>query len=437
MRMCWRREKNTEKHKKNLIKFIFSIFYYLHPDFFTYFFKEKITDKRDQNKAVYPLSYTLCILLFSIIFRISSRRKIRAEMEYPLLLKNIRQVIGERRELGLPHPDTLFRHIEYIDRGEIIKIRDGIVDILQDKRLFERMKVLGGYYAVVIDGSVIKEYRTEAGKRRLIMIESVIVSKEGMVIGIDRVIKECGKGKESEKSYVKKEIIPRIRRRFRKAKIVLILDALYIDREILDICKKYGWGYIIVLKGNGKEVNREFDTMKERYYNESQHIISKEIEVYYENGIWWIENNLKDKREVNVIEAKWRDERGREIRYRYMTNIEISKENAIEVANTGRLRWKIENKIFNEEKNLGYSLNHIWSKNIKTLEKFLILMQIAHIICSIMENSREGERIRKALGIGIVAMWIVIKVEMRMEVVEIEEAKKRKRIKMRWDEDTS
>ncbi len=121
MRMCWRREKNTEKHKKNLIKFIFSIFYYLHPNFFTYFFKEKITDKRDQNKAVYPLSYTLCILLFSIIFRISSRRKIRAEMEYPLLLKNIRQVIGERRELGLPHPDTLFRHIEYIDRGEIIK----------------------------------------------------------------------------------------------------------------------------------------------------------------------------------------------------------------------------------------------------------------------------------------------------------------------------
>ena len=192
-----------------------------------------------------------------------------------------------------------------------------------------------------------------------------------------------------------------------------------------------------MLKGNGKEVNREFDTMKERYYNESQHIISKEIEVYYENGIWWIEDNLKDKREVNVIEAKWRDERGREIRYRYMTNIEISKENAIEVANTGRLRWKIENKIFNEEKNLGYSLNHIWSKNIKTLEKFLILMQIAHIICSIMENSREGERIRKALGIGIVAMWIVIKVEMRMEVVEIEEAKKRKRIKMRWDEDTS
>ena len=41
------------------------------------------------------------------------------------------------------------------------------------------------------------------------------------------------------------------------------------------------------------------------------------------------------------------------------------------------------------------------------------------------------------LGIGIVAMWIVIKVEIRMGVVEIEETKKRKGIKMRWNEDRS
>jgi hypothetical protein len=66
-------------------------------------------------------------------------------------------------------------------------------------------------------------------------------------------------------------------------------------------------------------------------------------------------------------------------KFRWVTNVPVSKRNALKLANDGgRLRWKIENESFNAQKNGGYGLTHVYSKNNNSAQIFHFLMQIAH-----------------------------------------------------------
>ena len=51
----------------------------------------------------------------------------------------------------------------------------------------------------------------------------------------------------------------------------------------------------------------------------------------------------------------------------------------------GRRRWKIENEGFNTQKNHGYYLEHLFSKNYQAIKNHYFLMQIGHMISQIME----------------------------------------------------
>lgn len=51
----------------------------------------------------------------------------------------------------------------------------------------------------------------------------------------------------------------------------------------------------------------------------------------------------------------------------------------------GRMRWKIENEGFNAQKQQGYSLEHLYSRNYRALKNHYYLIQIGHMIGQFME----------------------------------------------------
>lgn len=53
---------------------------------------------------------------------------------------------------------------------------------------------------------------------------------------------------------------------------------------------------------------------------------------------------------------------------------------------TGRKRWKIENKGFNDLKNKGYNLGHIYSYDENAVKGHFILLLITHMIMQLMEQ---------------------------------------------------
>jgi hypothetical protein len=76
-------------------------------------------------------------------------------------------------------------------------------------------------------------------------------------------------------------------------------------------------------------------------------------------------------------------------RFTYITNIEQSLENVVPTADSGRLRWKIKNEGFNAQKNLGYEMEHKFSrKSYPAMQNYYQLLQIAHMINQFVECTK-------------------------------------------------
>ena len=77
-------------------------------------------------------------------------------------------------------------------------------------------------------------------------------------------------------------------------------------------------------------------------------------------------------------------------RFTYITNVTQNQQNIVQTADSGRLRWKIENEGFNSQKNLDYELEHKFSRvSFVAMQNYYQLLQIAHIINQLVERSKQ------------------------------------------------
>lgn len=85
--------------------------------------------------------------------------------------------------------------------------------------------------------------------------------------------------------------------------------------------------------------------------------------------------------------------------YQWLTNFTVSNANVIALANQeGRLRWKIENEGFNNQKQRGFELEHPYSHNRTARKVFYFLLQMAHLLFQLMEK---GSLFRRAFPEGV------------------------------------
>ncbi len=90
--------------------------------------------------------------------------------------------------------------------------------------------------------------------------------------------------------------------------------------------------------------------------------------------------------------------------FSWVSDIEITTENACEIMKGGRARWKIENETFNTLKNQGYKFEHNFGHGYKNLSvNFALLMMLAflidqaqEIVCPLFQAAldKKGRRIR-------------------------------------------
>jgi hypothetical protein len=105
---------------------------------------------------------------------------------------------------------------------------------------------------------------------------------------------------------------------------------------------------------------------------------------------------------VNVLDY-WQIGKDEKItKFSWVTDIEITQENAYSLMRGGRSRWKIENETFNTLKNQGYNLGHncgLGKKNLSGI--FAILMMLTFLVdqaqqlsCWLFKEAfvREGSR---------------------------------------------
>ncbi len=84
---------------------------------------------------------------------------------------------------------------------------------------------------------------------------------------------------------------------------------------------------------------------------------------------------------VNALEYWEVDKNGELMKFSWVTDLTITKENASEIMRAGRARWRIENETFNTLKNQGYHLGHNYGLGEKRLGAvFTTLMMLAFLV---------------------------------------------------------
>ncbi len=104
----------------------------------------------------------------------------------------------------------------------------------------------------------------------------------------------------------------------------------------------------------------------------------------------------------------------------YVSSFKISENNAQQINQSGRLRWKIENEGFNQQKNGGYNLEHLFSEvSLNATKNYYQSLQIAHMINQLIEL---GQKLKSYLKkkITIKYLWTELLAFLKYRTVDRE-----------------
>ena len=224
------------------------------------------------------------------------------------------------------------------------------------------------------------------------VLEAKIVCGNGFSISIatewikNPVDKEYDKQDCELKAFVR--LASKIKKSFPRLPVCISADGLYPNNTVFDICENNNWKYIITLKdGNLKSVWEEIGSLDRIGGNIKLEVADMEPNKRIKEQYKAYQNIEYQKHELSIIDLTIKstliktNEKEPDERFAHVTNFELSEKNIEEISHEGRLRWKIENEGFNEQKNGGYNLKHKYSrKSFIATQNYYQCLQIAHMI---------------------------------------------------------
>jgi len=200
----------------------------------------------------------------------------------------------------------------------------------------------------------------------------------------------------------------RLKHRFPRLPICLLLDGLFAGGPTFALCDQYHFKYLVVLTEDDlSSVHQELDALMPLAPENHLTVhtgVQQEIKQVFRwmNDISYLDSE-KLEHTISVMECleTCPDSKGerKTTRFKWVTNLTVKTNNIRILTNQGgRLRWKIENEGFNVQKNGGYALEHAYSRNPTAAKVFYYILQIAHILAQLTQH---GSLFRKAFPAGV------------------------------------
>ena len=407
----------------------------------------KIKDPRNPKKIKHKMTVLLIYGILCFAFHIASRREASREMTRPMFMANLRRLFPELDEL--PHHDTLARLLARIDVADLEQTHlDMIRHLIRGKKFLRFL--IKGCYPIAIDGTqkfkrsdlwdeecLERKVRVkqkdeddaqepeEKKQYYVYVLEANLAFQNGMVIPLLSEILgytqgDNDKNKQDCEQNAFKRLAKRLKKTFPCLSIMVLLDGLYPNGPVMELCRKYNWDFMIVLQ------------------DDSLPLVWEELE------------SLKDQQPENRFQQKWGDRRQRfrwvnDIDYRYiypgtkkekkqLVHVVICEESWEEIApastevvtktsrhvwisekplhqrtvhercNLGaRHRWGIESGIL-VEKHQGYQYEHCFSYDWNAMCGYHYLMRLGHAINVLARYSYALVKYVRDLGVrGLIA----------------------------------
>jgi hypothetical protein len=365
-------------------------------------FEQMLSDLPDGRKRPqYEVKELAMAVVAMFLYKRGSRNNADNTADKINYKKNIEHVFNMR----LPNLDTSNRLMKGLAPDKLEAIKKEMVSILIKRKVFYKFRVMDLYYNVAIDGTGVHSYKYEpypecpykeykSGKKiwTAMVLEAKIVCSNGFSISIatewikNPADKEFDKQDSELKAFVR--LAASIKKLYPRLPVVITADGLYPNNTVFNICKNNNWKYIITLKdGNLTTVWQEIGFLDRINDNIKDKKFTREPNLLITEDYKGFQNIEYQKHKLNIVEARVKkkplksEEGASDKRFAHVTNFSLSKQKLQEISYSGRMRWKIENEGFKEQKNTGYNLQHKYSrKSFIATQNYYQCLQIAHII---------------------------------------------------------
>jgi len=318
------------------------------------------------------------------------------------------------------HFDTVDEILRSLKMEEVEEVKTRIIKSLITSK---RITTMYGYYLIAVDATGVTSYdeelcgellhrKTSGGKTTYLnyMLEAKIVTPEGMSLSIgSEPLSNTQRGyyeKQDCELKAFKRLAARLKKTYPRLPVCLLMDGLYANQPVFTICQSYGWKYLITLKDGclphlQQSITDSREGDRKRFKRKVVINRGQQQKQYGTAEYQWITGLEHKGHPVNWVECLWPGvvTPGQEIpirRFTYVTNLSLKanhpypEEALAKMVECGRLRWKIENEGFNNQKNQGYHLQHKYSRGaIRTLHVYYMLLQIAHLFHQLVIHTRE------------------------------------------------
>lgn len=386
---------------------------------------DKIADHR-AGSVIYSLKDCLMSAFAMMFFQDPSMLAFQRRMQEDLQESNLKNIFHVKE---IPADTQLRDTIDEIDPKEIEPVFTDYFRSLQRGKHLNNFLVLDDHYLVVLDGSQYFSsekiccpsclFKEKSNGKTLyyhqILQAAMIAPHMRQVIPLppEPIKNEDGTVKQDCEINASKRLVKKLRAAHPKLKIIIGGDGLYSKQPFIDELNDALMSFVLVAKPGDHTVlfewvneireMGELSVLKSKDANGSTHRYE------WTNGVAL--NGRSDSDNVNFIEYSITRKDGK-ITYRnsWVTDIEVSSDNVVELVRIGRARWKIENECFNTLKNQGYHLEHNFGHGKKNLSYNLFLLNLLAFYChQIFELTDQRYRDSRTRCSSRVGYWQLIK----------------------------
>ena len=355
-----------------------------------------VTDPRHRSYIRYENHVILMTRILAAIFYISSMRKASEEFNNEKMISNIGYLCGRELE-EVPYWETINRYLEKVPDEDLQEVICKLVKGLLRSRAFEQARIRNRYWQVIVDGTQLNSSRKELDGGYLYrvhhrgtaeeyveyyyyVLEAKLYLHEGIYVSIMTEFVE-NTDTETEKQDCErkaaKRLMKRLKAQFPKLRILLCGDSLYACENIFQLCLDYFWSFLIrYKKGSIPSVYQEYESLRKQEKNYREYQVNS-LSCWYDHVCGIDYNGIP----LNLLEYGDSEDK----HFCFLTDLPITIKNRAQLLTDGRRRWAIENYGFNTQKNHGFFLEHLFSRNGQALKNHYLLIQIAHMISQLLD----------------------------------------------------
>jgi hypothetical protein len=359
-----------------------------------------LPDPRIAGRIIYSKEHLFYLGLCMFLFHCGSRNQLECERRTDAFSRNL-LFLSATDEERVATVEAMNYFMELMNPTNSLELLPGkMTNRLIRSRVLEKARTSNGEYTIAIDGVHLftrkGEHPNSTHRKHArgiasyyYALEAKLVSRDGMGLSMATAFVETGKEFDKEDCELNAfyRLAPLLKERFPKLRICLLLDGLYPNKKVLDICEKNNWGYFITLKDGrlpllGKAAEKQIRNNPQQSVD---HCPEKGV---YQHISWAVNLNHEGRRTffLKCRETKITGDTIEHNTFVWITDTRPNKYNAAELVREARCRWVVE-EAFNIQKNGGYELKHNFGTVKFAMKNYYYLLQIAHILHQLMVRS--------------------------------------------------